>query len=202
MGKLYLVRHGETTANAGGRLQGWMNAALSERGKAQAQEAALHFQKVRLDAVYCSTLQRAQKTAEILAAPHGLKLHEEEGLREICFGAWEGLNHEEINARDHEEWAKFFVNPKTMRIPQGENFVGVQERMLLTWEKIQTEQGPDRNILVVAHGGCLRTLICAFLGLDLNYMWRLKVDNVSTTCFEFWDGRPVMQFANHTFYTK
>jgi alpha-ribazole phosphatase len=202
LGKLYLVRHGETVANAGGKLQGWMDAPLNERGRSQAQDAAAFFKNIHLDAVYCSTLQRARETAEILAAPHGLPVHAEQDLREFHFGAWEGLNHEEIDALDHEEWAKFFIRPKELRVRDGETFGSLQERMVKTWQRIQAQEGPDKDILLVSHGGSLRTLICYLLGLDLNYMWRLRLENLSTTCFEFWDNRPVLNFANATFYRK
>jgi broad specificity phosphatase PhoE len=147
-------------------------------------------------------LKRARETAEILAAPHGLTVHAEPGLKEFHFGAWEGLNHEEIDALDHDEWAKFFVRPKDLRVRDGETFAGLQERMVKTWKEIQTQEGPDKDILLVSHGGSLRTLICYLLGLDLNYMWRLRLENLSTTCFEFWDGRPVLNFANATFYRR
>lgn len=69
MGKLYLVRHGETVANAGGRLQGWMDAELNDKGRTQARETAAYYKNIHLDAVYCSTLKRARETAEILLRP-------------------------------------------------------------------------------------------------------------------------------------
>ena len=202
MGKLYLVRHGETVANAGGRLQGWMDAELNDKGRTQARETSAYYKNIHLDAVYCSTLKRARETAEILAAPHGLPVHAEPDLREFHFGVWEGLNHEEINARDPEEWAKFFVQPTALRVQDGETFAGLQARMVQAWHHIQAQEGPDKDILLVSHGGSLRTLICYFLGLNLDYMWRLRLENLSTTCFEFWDNRPVLNFANATFYRK
>ena len=202
MGKLFLVRHGETEANATGKLQGWLDAALSDKGVAQAEAAAEYFADIHIDAVYCSPLQRAKKTASIIAARKKLPLTVDANLKEVHFGIWEGHNHEEIDAMSHDEWARFFTDPKGLNIPEGESYVHVQKRMAGVWDKICKEQGPDKDILIVSHGGSIRTMICYLLGLDLNYMWRLSVDNVSTTCFEFWDGRPVMQFANFNGYLK
>ncbi len=198
--KLYLIRHGETTANAKGILQGWLNAPLDAKGKQQAERAAAFLADIPLDAVYCSTLQRAIDTAGILTASHHLPIHQNADLREIHFGAWEGLNHTQIVARDPEEWSKFFTQPQALQVPEGETYPLVQKRMAAAWESIKKAEGADRQILIVSHGGAIRTLICYFLKIPLQYMWRLKVDNLGLTCFEFWDSGPIMLFANKRFF--
>jgi broad specificity phosphatase PhoE len=100
-----------------------------------------YFENIHVDAVYCSPLQRAQKTASIIAARKKLPLHVDENLKEVHFGIWEGHNHEEIDAMSHDEWARFFTDPKGLNIPEGESYVHVQKRMAGVWEKICKEQG-------------------------------------------------------------
>ena len=91
MGRLYLIRHGETDSNKSFRFQGQTDIELNEKGLAQAELLAEHFKNIRLDAVYSSSLTRARQTAAPLAAVHGLEVQQVEDIKEIAFGKWEGL---------------------------------------------------------------------------------------------------------------
>src|SRR5215472_18960074 len=71
--RLLLIRHGESTWNAGRRIQGQMDPPLSERGVAQAQEVAERFAGHRLEGLYCSDLDRARRTAELIGVAAGLE---------------------------------------------------------------------------------------------------------------------------------
>ena len=73
MTKLYLVRHGETVANAAQILQGWQGGELNETGKAQAREVAEKMKDTEIDAFVASDLHRAIQTCTIIAAAHGVK---------------------------------------------------------------------------------------------------------------------------------
>ncbi|MBI4759502.1 MAG: histidine phosphatase family protein, partial [Chloroflexi bacterium] len=97
--RLLLVRHGETDWNAEERYQGTTDVPLSAQGRAQAQALTSRMAGEVLDAIYASDLQRAWQTAEVIAAPHGLPVRPEPRLREIDFGAWEGLTFDEIRQR-------------------------------------------------------------------------------------------------------
>src|SRR5215471_18946435 len=88
--RLLLVRHGESTWNAGRRIQGQLDPPLSARGSTQAQEVAERFVGHRLVGLYCSDLVRARRTAELIGEAAGLAPVDEPGLREISLGAWEG----------------------------------------------------------------------------------------------------------------
>ena len=97
MGRLYLIRHGETDSNKSFRFQGQTDIELNEKGLAQAELLAEHFKNIRLDAVYSSSLTRARQTAAPLAAVHGLEVQPVEDIKEIAFGEWEGLTYNQIN---------------------------------------------------------------------------------------------------------
>ena len=74
MGRLYLIRHGETDSNKSYRFQGQTDIELNAKGRQQAEMLAEHFKNIPLDAVYCSSLKRARQTAEPLAKTHGLEV--------------------------------------------------------------------------------------------------------------------------------
>src|SRR5947208_8271356 len=99
MTTLLLARHGETDWNREGRWQGWADPPLNEAGRSQAHELAEQLRHVSFDAVYSSDLRRAHETAEIVAAPHGVPVVPDEGLREIDIGPWSGLTRAVIEER-------------------------------------------------------------------------------------------------------
>ena len=101
MTRLLLVRHGESTWNAERRWQGQADPPLSPRGEAQARAAALAVTALGpFDSVRCSPLQRARRTAELVASGAGLPAPVPlVGLEERGAGAWTGLTHAEIDAR-------------------------------------------------------------------------------------------------------
>ena len=96
---ILLARHGETDWNREGRWQGWADAPLNDTGRAQARELAEQLRSTPFDAVYSSDLSRAHETAEIVAAPHGVPVISDAGLREIDVGSWSGLTRAELQER-------------------------------------------------------------------------------------------------------
>lgn len=66
MGRLYLVRHGETLFNVQHKIQGWCDSPLTARGIAQAKRLAAYFDPLPLDHAYSSTAERAVDTAELI----------------------------------------------------------------------------------------------------------------------------------------
>ena len=99
MTRLLLLRHAESEWNAVGRWQGQADPPLSERGRAQAREAAADVRDA-VARVVSSDLQRATETADIIAAELGLSSVERDvQLREIDVGSWSGLTSEEIEHR-------------------------------------------------------------------------------------------------------
>src|SRR5512146_906329 len=88
MTTLLIARHGETDWNREGRWQGWADPPLNDTGRAQARKLAEELSTTAFDAVYSSDLRRAFQTAEILAAPHGIPVVTDAGLREIDVGSW------------------------------------------------------------------------------------------------------------------
>lgn len=182
--RLYLIRHGETEWNKSMRRQGHTDVPLNEKGREQARLLSRRLAHVPLAAFYASDLRRAFETALILAEPHGKTVNPLPALREINFGAWEGLTTEEIKEKYHDEILQWWTNPLQTRIPQGENLAEVVDRVMNAVRDIcRRHQG--QQVAVVAHGGTIRSIVGTVLGIDLNEYWRLRQDNTGLTIIDF-----------------
>src|SRR6476661_3313571 len=151
MTTLLLVRHGETDWNADGRLQGQTDRPLSDFGRRQALQLAEELAEEELEAIYSSDLARARETAEIVAERFGLPVVLDPDLREKDWGTWEGLNAVE---RDRVEFV-------------GESTEAHQGRMLGALRRIAERHPGDRRVLVVTHGGSMRRVQTAAMGMAM-----------------------------------
>ena len=151
MTTLLLVRHGETDWNADGRLQGHTDRPLSDFGRRQARQLAEELTNESLEAIYASDLARARETAEIVAKRLGLPVVLEPELREKDWGTWEGLTAVE---RDRVEFV-------------GESTEAHQERILDALRRISEHHPDGGRVLVVTHGGSMRRVQTAALGMAM-----------------------------------
>jgi 2,3-bisphosphoglycerate-dependent phosphoglycerate mutase len=156
MTTLLLVRHGETDWNADGRLQGHTDRPLSDYGRRQARELGDQLKDEeradeQLEAIYSSDLARARETAEIVGARLGLPVVLDPDLREKDWGTWEGLTAVE---RDRVEFV-------------GETTEAHQERILRALRRIAERHPGDRRVLVVTHGGSMRRVQTAAMGMAM-----------------------------------
>ena len=166
MTTLLLVRHGETDWNADGRLQGQTDRPLSDYGRRQARQLADELADEQLGAIYSSDLSRARETAEIVGERIGLPVELDPDLREKDWGTWEGLTAVE---RDRVEFI-------------GESTEAHQERILRSLHRISARHPGDGRILVVTHGGSMRRVQSAVLGMALPVVencgrWPCVVEN-------------------------
>ena len=151
MTELLLVRHGETDWNADGRLQGQTDRPLNDYGRRQARLLAEELAHEGLQAIYSSDLARAQETAEIVGLRLGLPVALDADLREKDWGTWEGLSAVE---RDRTEFV-------------GESTEEHQERILRAVQRIAERHPNGGRVLIVTHGGSMRRVQTAALGVAL-----------------------------------
>ena len=107
--RIIAIRHGETTWNVDTRIQGHLDIPLNDTGRRQAARLALALKEEPITAVYASDLARAWETAEYLGRARGLPVTPETGLRERCFGDFEGKTFAEIEAllpEQSQRWRK------------------------------------------------------------------------------------------------
>lgn len=178
MVRLLCVRHGETAWNAAGRFQGHTDVPLSPYGKRQAEALARVLGRESVHAVYASDLRRTRETAAILAQPLGLPVQHAAQWREISFGAWEGLTMDEIQQRAGQAFTDWRANPMHLAPPGGETLAQVTERLQSALESL-TATGQERTVLLVAHGGTLRVLMCMLLGFPPQHYRRLILATAS-----------------------
>src|SRR5438105_7468126 len=118
--ELLLIRHGETEWNRERRIQVHTDIRLSPGGSSQARQLALRLAHEPIQAVYSSDLARSRETAVPLAELLGLTLRTTPLLREVGFGAWEGLTVSEVEARWPDEYAAWRQDSVRSRPPDGE----------------------------------------------------------------------------------
>ncbi|BBY25485.1 glucosyl-3-phosphoglycerate phosphatase [Mycobacterium stomatepiae] len=171
--RLVMLRHGQTDFNAGSRMQGQLDSALTELGRAQAIAAAEVLGKLQPLLIVSSDLHRAYDTAVKLGERTGLQVRADERLRETHLGEWQGLTHTEVDGqapgaritwRDDATWAPH----------GGESRVDVAARSVpLVAELVAGEpewgdsDEPDRPVVLVAHGGLIAALSAALLKLPV-----------------------------------
>ncbi|MGH8806446.1 MAG: histidine phosphatase family protein, partial [Noviherbaspirillum sp.] len=119
MTEILLIRHGETAWNAVKRLQGHLDIPLNEEGERQADALGRALLDEPLDAVISSDLGRARQTADAIAAPRGMPVHIEPGLRERSYGAFEGMLYADIGPRYPEAYAAWQARDIDARFPEG-----------------------------------------------------------------------------------
>lgn len=183
------MRHGEVEGNstaAGGRLTfaGWVDKPLTARGETQAQATAKRFSSEKIDVVLSSDLIRARRTAELIAAPHALEVRVESAFRELNYGAWEGLGLEEIERDYLDIWQARQRDAESVAPPDGENYADLWRRLEPAWESLVNGFAADANVVLVAHNGTLRTLICHLLGAPVNNLKRIQTSNCGVSLVE------------------
>lgn len=165
---LYLVRHGETEWNRIGRWQGATDIPLSDVGRAQARLLADRLRDSRITQVHASHLSRALETAQIVAAHLGLPAPAvDPRLRERGYGAFEGLTREECAERFPGVWEQYLADRRIVP-PNAEPQAQVTERITAALLEIAAAAAtrPDPEaILVVSHGGVIRSFVHAVTGV-------------------------------------
>jgi len=197
MGKIYMVRHGETQWNTEGRIQGQTNIPLSEVGKHQASLAADQLSTVKFDAVYSSDLDRTLETAKIIVASSNLKIVTNPNLRERFFGIFEGLTIQEREDTYPELFAQSTKNDVDFTPPEGESIKDTYTRISTPVQTYKDKHMND-NILIVGHGGSLRCAISSLLDLPLESSFKFVLSNCGITIFETYENNTVLLSYNDT----
>ena len=168
MDTLLIIRHAET--DLAGRFCGHSNPPVNERGFGQIGKLLNVLKNESIDSVYVSDLARSLMTADAIGRAFGLLPIVLPDLREIDFGEWEGLNWEEIEARDRayaQQWAEDYPN---LPAPGGETFEAFRSRVL-TQINLLLAVSARRCGAVVTHAGVMRVVLRSLCGLDEREAW-------------------------------
>lgn len=185
---ILLARHGQSDWNAAKRWQGHADRPLTDVGRAQARELAERLTSIDLDVVYSSDLERARETAEIVAAAKRVPVRIERDLREVDVGSWSGLTRAEAEERFPAAYRRWVGGGEGW--DDGETYEQLRDRVTSAIFRIAAEHDGGR-VLVVAHGGSIRAIHAAALGVDVHTYRRIqRVEpnaTLSAVCVE--DGR-------------
>ncbi len=158
------MRHGSVVGAETRRFIGHLDVPLSPLGEAQLAALARRLRGLALDAVYCSDLARTRRSAQILAAPHGLTPIAEPALREFAMGRWEGLTAEEIRGLDAAAYAAWMADVSRFQFPEGESLPDLYARVWPAFETLVARHAGGA-IALVAHGGRNRAFLCRVFGV-------------------------------------
>lgn len=156
---LYLLRHGTTALQ--GLYVGSTDVSLTEEGREQVIRTGKVLVGERIDHIFCSPMKRCRETLNLLHLDRAYEI--DENLREIDFGRWEGQSFEEINRTDIELVEEWRTESENFCFPEGESVRAFSRRVKIFAQKMLAARG--NRILVIAHGGTVRHLLCIFLGL-------------------------------------
>jgi alpha-ribazole phosphatase len=193
MSRLMVIRHAEPEESVRGRSYGRLDIPLSPAGRAQAAAIAETLRDARLDAIFASPLRRAIETAAPLAEARDLAVVAHEGLRELDFGALEGLTFDEI-ARGHPElYESWMTDPTETRFPDGEGFAELRERALAATAEIRSQH---ERAAIVAHGGVTRAILADALGMPARAIFRLDQPYGAISVVDWIEGTAVVRALN------
>lgn len=173
MSVVYLMRHGAIIQQHPRRFIGQTDFPLTEEGRAQAALWCEPLADVPFTAAVSSDLLRCRETAAIVLAGRDIPVRPEPRLREIDLGQWEGLTVDEVKERFPGDYERRGTDLAHCRPQDGEDFGDVQTRAVAAIRDLAALPG---NVLVVAHGGVNRTILCHALGIDLSRLFRLGQD--------------------------
>ncbi len=195
MTRLLLVRHGETELQSSLRYWGKTDVDLGPIGLHQAEQLRDRLAMEKIDAIYTSELKRAAETAAVIAARQNLKVTPCPELKEVDFGRLEGLEFNEIHQQFPEIEKMWVTRDPALVYPDGESLTGFEERVAGFMSRLQTHR-QDETVLVVAHAGVVRTLICQLLTLGMQNRWSLRIDLGSLSIVETYPEISVLCLLN------
>lgn len=177
--QLVLIRHGMTEWNKKKRYCGCKNVSLNSQGRAQVERLRESLKGFKIDRVYSSDAKRALQTGRIIF--NGARIIKRAALREIDFGVFEGLTHEEIMKSHADVYKKWLKNPFKNNIPGAEPLSVFKKRVQGAIRKIAC-LNHGRTVAVVCHGGVIGVFVSSLL--KSRNFWRHVPPPASITIVE------------------
>lgn len=213
MGKLILLRHGQSEWNKKNIFTGWVDIPLSQKGIDEAFQAGEKIKDIPIDLIYISTLVRASMTAMLAMTKHSSQkipaiLHDgpwyqlpegatdlipvivAEELNERMYGDLQGKNKQMIKEQFGDEqfikWRRSYANPP----PHGESLKMTAERTLPYFDdEILPQLKQGKNILIAAHGNSLRSIVMELDGLSEDEVVSLEIPTGDPLVYTYEHGK-------------
>jgi probable phosphomutase (TIGR03848 family) len=194
-----LLRHGRTTANAGGVLAGWTpGVRLDDGGRQQAAAVAARLAPVPLAAVVSSPLERCEETAAAVVEGRALELQTDDRLGEARYGDWTGRTIKELAKQPLWKVVQQHPSAAVFPGPDGEGLAQTQARAVAAVREWNAKLGPDAVWLACSHGDVIKAILADALGLHLDQFQRIVVDPASISVVTYTDTRPFVVRVNDT----
>ncbi|MFD0267381.1 bifunctional RNase H/acid phosphatase [Streptomyces sp. NPDC127106] len=200
-----LLRHGETALTPQKRFSGsgGSDPELSPAGRRQAHAVAEALAaRGTIQTVISSPLRRCRETAQTVADRLGLDVTVEKGLREVDFGAWEGLTFTEVQERFPEDLQAWLDSPKAAPTGGGESFAAATRRISATRDRLLAAHA-GRTVLLVTHVTPVKILVRLALGAPPESLFRMELSAASLTAVAYYaDGNASVRLLNDTSHLR
>jgi len=176
---IFLIRHCETDSNVSQVPQGVRDVPLNERGIKQSEQLASWAEGQNFDRLLSSTSSRAYDVAQKISKKIGIDVETDVRLCEFDQGVFDGMPLERIR-KEYPEFIQSWRNddPSNLRMPQGETFLEVQQRMIQVCEEVAL-QNKDAKIAVVSHNLAIKSALCFGIDVSLIKFRNITVDLAS-----------------------
>ncbi|MFE3582244.1 bifunctional RNase H/acid phosphatase [Streptomyces vinaceus] len=200
-----LLRHGETALTPQKRFSGsgGTDPELSEAGRRQASAVAEALAaRGTVQTVVSSPLRRCRETAQAVADRLGLTVTVEEGLREVDFGAWEGLTFAEVRERFPDDLQAWLDSPKAAPTGGGESFAAATRRISATRDRLLAAHA-GRTVLLVTHVTPVKILVRLALGAPPEALFKMELSAASLSAVAYYaDGNASVRLLNDTSHLR
>ncbi len=197
--RIYLIRHAQSEFNEKGIFQGRLDSDLTPLGFVQARMVAKFLEGEGIEALISSPQRRAYKTALMVGDLLGLEVEVDERIREMSFGVLEGRNFWELFNERKDMMMGWLKNPVRNPLPTQEPMEAFEKRLFSFIEYIKARE--EKKIAIVGHGGTLHGIVCLALGLGLENLWCVHMDNTGVTLLEY-EGRFRLSYLNRLCHLK
>ena len=208
--RLIMIRHPKTQANERKLVYGRTDALYSEEGEATIPGIVEKLHDVKIDRIYSSPLTRTRLLAEAIAADHGPAAPDivmDDRIKEMNFGKFENMAIPELEEKYPVEFSEYRKNFNDCVVPGGESFRQLSERTVAFLQDIYdrhekgidycrdddgwpaqgtvSEKKKEETIVVVSHSMVIHAAIGYLMDIDLDDVWRVKVEPGSMIDFDW-----------------
>ncbi|MCT4688888.1 histidine phosphatase family protein [Vallitalea sp.] len=169
--KFIFIRHGETNANVEQLIYGVTHSDFTKNGLDQIDRILDYIKLKEIDYFYSSPLERTKIIADKIGECIGKKAVPTEEVREMNYGIFEGMTSNSALEKYPEEYNSF-MSDYGFIIPEGENVLDFDKRVISFLDKIKNDNGTS---VIVTHGGVIRTAIMYLLNLHSEDRWHFKI---------------------------
>lgn len=168
--RIYITRHGETEWNKAGRMQGWQNSNLTEKGVLNALRLGESVKAIEFDCIYCSPLGRAIDTAKYIRGSKRTAITIKDSLKEMGFGLWEGKENTELEELYPEQRYNFWYKPHLYEPVDGETYQELIRRVSVVLNEIMNNT-TAKNVLIVTHAAVIKAMFIILKGIPIEEFW-------------------------------